>query len=84
MRKLNYKRVEKVNGVWSALEMEMMDLKRKGRTVLKTATSQHIIPPNAFNRFYLETKRDRSGHLLDTLGASRLQEQGEVVKVEQP
>jgi GTP cyclohydrolase II len=42
----------------------------------------HVIPPNEFNRFYLETKRDRSGHLLDALGKPHLPEQGEVVRVE--
>jgi GTP cyclohydrolase II len=34
-----------------------------------------IIPPNPHNRFYLETKRDKSGHLLDSLGKERLAEQ---------
>jgi GTP cyclohydrolase II len=34
-----------------------------------------IIPPNPYNRFYLETKRDKSGHLLDSLGKQRLAEQ---------
>jgi GTP cyclohydrolase II len=42
----------------------------------------HVIPPNEFNRFYLETKRDRSGHLLDALGKAHLPEQGEVVSVD--
>jgi GTP cyclohydrolase II len=41
----------------------------------------HVIPPNEFNRFYLETKRDRSGHLLDGLGKAHLPEQGEPVRV---
>jgi len=41
----------------------------------------HVIPPNEFNRFYLETKRDRSGHLLDELGKEHLPEQGEPVRV---
>jgi len=41
----------------------------------------HVIPPNEFNRFYLETKRDRSGHLLDPSGHERLLEQGEAVQV---
>lgn len=41
----------------------------------------HVIPANDFNRFYLETKRDRSGHLLDALGKPRLPEQGEPVEV---
>jgi len=42
----------------------------------------HVIPPNEFNRFYLETKRDKSGHILDLLGKPRLPEQGEPVQVE--
>jgi GTP cyclohydrolase II len=42
----------------------------------------HMIPPNAHNRFYLETKRERSGHLLDDLGKPHLPEQGEPVIVE--
>jgi GTP cyclohydrolase II len=42
----------------------------------------HVIPPNEFNRFYLETKRDKSGHFLDALGKPHLPEQGEVVQVE--
>jgi GTP cyclohydrolase II len=41
----------------------------------------HVIPANDFNRFYLETKRDRSGHLLDALGKPHLPEQGEPVEV---
>jgi GTP cyclohydrolase II len=42
----------------------------------------HVIPPNEYNRFYLETKRDKSGHLLDELGMRHLPEQGEPVRVE--
>ena len=42
----------------------------------------HVIPPNEFNRFYLETKRDKSGHLLGGLGPLRLPEQGEAVQVD--
>jgi len=41
----------------------------------------HVIPANEHNRFYLETKRDRSGHLLDALGKPHLPEQGEPVAV---
>ena len=41
----------------------------------------HVIPPNEFNRFYLETKRDRSGHYLDAIGKPHLPEQGEDVQV---
>lgn len=44
VRKLNYRRVEKVSGVWSALEMEMLDLKRKGRTVLRSDKLQYNVP----------------------------------------
>lgn len=43
-RKLHYRKIEKVNGVWSALEMELVDLRRKGRTVLKTDKLQYNIP----------------------------------------
>lgn len=42
----------------------------------------HVIPPNEFNRFYLETKRDKSGHVLDFTGRPHLQEQGESVRVQ--
>ena len=41
-----------------------------------------IIPPNEYNRFYLETKRDKSGHILDSLGKPHMPEQGEAVRVE--
>jgi hypothetical protein len=34
-----------------------------------------VIPPNPYNRFYLETKKVKSGHLLDTAGKERLAEQ---------
>ncbi len=46
------------------------------------AREPHILPPNEFNRFYLETKRDKSGHFLDALGKAHLPEQGEPVQVE--
>ncbi len=42
----------------------------------------HVIPPNRFNRFYLETKANRSGHFIDVTGKPHLQEQGEAVVVE--
>ena len=41
----------------------------------------HVIPPNEFNRFYLETKREKSGHILDALGKPHLAEQGEAIEV---
>ncbi|HVP19040.1 MAG TPA: GTP cyclohydrolase II [Spirochaetia bacterium] len=34
-----------------------------------------VIPPNPYNRFYLETKKEKSGHLLGALEAQRLPEQ---------
>ncbi len=34
-----------------------------------------IIPPNPYNRFYLQTKREKSGHLMDPQGRERLAEQ---------
>lgn len=49
--------------------------------VVITGRRPHIIPPNEFNRFYLETKRDKSGHYLDALGKPHLAEQGEEVQV---
>lgn len=36
-----------------------------------------IIPPNPSNRFYLETKATKSGHLIDVNGKDRLLEQGD-------
>ena len=41
----------------------------------------HVIPPNEYNRFYLETKARRSGHMID-LAALRLPEQSDPVVVE--
>jgi GTP cyclohydrolase II len=35
----------------------------------------HIIEPNEYNRFYLETKAAKSGHLIDFFGKERLPEQ---------
>jgi GTP cyclohydrolase II len=34
-----------------------------------------VIPPNSYNRFYLQTKEKKSGHLLDGLGKEHLAEQ---------
>jgi GTP cyclohydrolase II len=42
----------------------------------------HVIPPNDHNRFYLETKRDRSGHWIDFAGKPHLLEQSDPVVVE--
>jgi len=42
----------------------------------------HVIPPNAHNRFYLETKSRRSGHWIDFTGKARLPEQSDPVLVD--
>lgn len=42
----------------------------------------HIIPPNEHNRFYLETKSQRSGHWIDFDGFPHLPEQADAVRVE--
>jgi GTP cyclohydrolase II len=55
------------------------ELQRYGVRI--TGRQPHVIPPNEYNRFYLETKRDRSGHILDSLGIPHMQEQGEAVRV---
>jgi len=40
-----------------------------------TGRVPHIIPPNQYNRFYLETKATKSGHLINFNGKEHLQEQ---------
>jgi GTP cyclohydrolase II len=42
----------------------------------------HVIPPNPHNRFYLETKANRSGHFIDFSGKPRLAEQHDLVVVD--
>jgi len=42
----------------------------------------HILPPNEFNRFYLETKAAKSGHMIDFHGREHLPEQSEPTIVE--
>lgn len=59
---------------------KVSELERLGVRI--TGRQPHVIPPNEFNRFYLETKRDKSGHFLDALGKPHLPEQGEAVQVE--
>jgi GTP cyclohydrolase II len=46
-----------------------------------TGRIPHVIPPNEFNRFYLETKARRSGHMMD-LAEERLPEQSDPVLIE--
>ncbi len=42
----------------------------------------HLLPPNPHNRFYLETKGNRSGHYIDFRGMAPIQEQSDPVRVE--
>jgi GTP cyclohydrolase II len=42
----------------------------------------HVIPPNEHNRFYLETKANRSGHWIDFRGKPHLLEQSDPVVVD--
>jgi GTP cyclohydrolase II len=42
----------------------------------------HVIPATEFNRFYLETKAARSGHLIEFEGKPHLPEQDDPVIVE--
>ena len=42
----------------------------------------HIMEPNEYNRFYLETKAAKSGHLIDLYGKGRLLEQSDPPIVE--
>jgi GTP cyclohydrolase II len=37
----------------------------------------HIVEPNEYNRFYLETKVAKSGHLIDFYGKQHLPEQSD-------
>ncbi|MBF5046480.1 GTP cyclohydrolase II [Aggregicoccus sp. 17bor-14] len=46
-----------------------------------TGRIPHVMPPNAHNRFYLETKAAKSGHFIDFTGKPHLPEQGEPVLV---
>jgi len=41
----------------------------------------HVLPPNGHNRFYLETKANRSGHFIDLAGKPPFEEQREPVVV---
>jgi GTP cyclohydrolase II len=43
----------------------------------------HVIPANEWNRFYLETKATRSGHLIEFDGKARLPEQDDPIIVEE-
>ena len=47
-----------------------------------SARLPHVLPPNSYNRFYLETKANRSGHWIDFAGKPHLAEQSEPVAVD--
>jgi len=42
-----------------------------------TGRIPHIIPPNPYNEFYLRTKAEKSGHLIDFTGKERLSDQAD-------
>lgn len=56
------------------------DLIRYGIKV--TGRIPHIMPPNEYNRFYLETKALKSGHLIDSFGKAHLPEQADPPMIE--
>jgi GTP cyclohydrolase II len=56
------------------------DLTRLGVKV--TGRIAHVMPANEFNRFYLETKAVKSGHLIDFNGKLHLAEQSDAPIVE--
>ncbi len=43
-RRLQYRQIEKVQGIWTARQLEMTDLRRKSRTVLKIENLQYNVP----------------------------------------
>jgi GTP cyclohydrolase II len=54
---------------------KIADLTQHG--IVVTERIPHVIPPNPHNRFYLETKATKSGHLIDLHGKERLLEQSD-------
>ena len=44
VRRLNYDRIEEVQGIWTGRRMEMTDLRRNSRTVLTLDTLQYDVP----------------------------------------
>jgi GTP cyclohydrolase II len=54
---------------------KIQDLTQHG--VVVTKRIPHIIPPNEYNQFYLETKAAKSGHMIDFQGKEHLLEQGD-------
>ena len=47
-----------------------------------SARVPHVIPANEWDRFYLETKAKRSGHLIEFDGKTRMMEQDDPVIIE--
>ncbi len=43
-RRLQYRQIEKVQGIWTARQLEMTDVRRKSRTVLKIENLQYNVP----------------------------------------
>ncbi len=56
-------------------QLEQLGVKVAGRL-------PHVIPPNEYDRFYLETKVARSGHLMDLPANARMSEQNDPLIVE--
>ena len=56
------------------------DLTKHGVRVSKRIP--HIIPPNPHNRFYLETKSNKSGHMIDFQGKEHMKEQSDFPIIE--
>jgi GTP cyclohydrolase II len=56
------------------------DLKKHG--IVVTGRIPHIMQPNQYNRFYLETKANKSGHLIDYSGKQHLPEQADTPLIE--
>ena len=59
---------------------KMADLQSHGINI--TGRVPLVIPPNPYNRFYLETKALKSGHLIDIAGKEHMQEQIDLPIVE--
>jgi len=55
---------------------KIAELEKNGICV--TGRIPHIMKPNQYNRFYLETKANKSGHLIDFGGNTRIAEQSDL------
>jgi GTP cyclohydrolase II len=61
---------------------KVAELQKYGITV--TDRIPHVIPANEYNRFYLETKANRSGHFIDVHGKPHVAEQDDPIVVLPP